>query len=120
MCPIYAIPIRVARNDGLILVNFFSFPFLMFTDSSVVVPSDLEILRGHPDYEQTLKEFMEPVQVTGKQWQLCFRASDHQYSSSAFHAACDNKGPTVTLVKVGENVFGGYTDKSWDGNSGES
>ena len=79
-----------------------------------------EILRGHPDYEQTLKEFMEPVQVTGKQWQLCFRASENSYSASAFHAACDNKGPTVTLVRVGDNVFGGYTDKSWDGFVGES
>ena len=116
VCPIYAIPIRVARNDGLI----FSFPFLMFTDSSVVVPSDSEILRGHPDYVKTLKEFMEPVQVPGKQWQLCFRASENSYSASAFHAACNNKGPTVTLVRVGDKAFGGYTDKSWDGNPRES
>ena len=78
------------------------------------------ILKDHPDYEQTLKEFMEPVQVTGKRWQLCFRASKNSYSASAFHAACDNKGPTVTLVWVGDNVFGGYTDKSWDGNASES
>ena len=98
---------------------FFSFPFLIFTDSSVVVPSDSEILRDHPDYVQTLKEFMEPVQVPGKQWQLCFRASENSYSASTFHAACDNKGTTVTLVRVGDNVFGGYTDKSWDGNPRE-
>ena len=78
------------------------------------------ILRDHPDYEQTLKEFMEPVQVTGKQWQLCFRASENSYSASAFHAACDNKDPTVTLVRVGENVFGGYTDKGWHRSNGES
>ena len=66
---------------------------------------------------------MEPVQVTGKQWQLCFRASENSYSASAFHTACDNKGPTVTLVRVGDNVFGGYTDKSWKlsaGTEGES
>ena len=82
--------------------------------------SDSVILRDHPDYEQTLKRFMREVQVTGKQWQLCFRASENSYSASAFHAACDNKGPTVTLVRVGENVFGGYTDNSWDGNASES
>ena len=78
------------------------------------------ILRGHPDYEQTLEEFMEPVQVTGKLWQLCFRASENSYNVSAFHAACDNKGPTVTLVRVGDNVFGGYTNQSWNGDVGES
>ena len=59
------------------------------------------------------------MQVEGKQWHLCFRASENGYSARAFHFACDNKGPTVTLVRVGDNVFGGYTDKSWDGNEGE-
>ena len=66
-------------------------------------------------YKQKLAEYLKPVRVVGKQWQLCFRASEHQYSARAFHEKCDNKGPTVTLVRVGHNVFGGYTDKSWGG-----
>ena len=81
--------------------------------------SDSAILRDHTEYEQKLNEYLEPVQVEGKQWQLCFRASDNAYSARAFHFACDNKGPTVTLVRVGDNVFGGYTDKSWDGDKSE-
>ena len=76
--------------------------------------SDSAILRDHTEYEQRLNEYLEPVQVEGKQWELCFRASKHQYSAKTFHFACDNKGPTVTLVRVGDNVFGGYVDKSWD------
>ena len=100
------------------VVFIFSFPFSASTTNNYL--SDSKILRDHPDYEQALKVFMEPVQVTGKQWQLCFRASEKSYSASALHAACDNKGPTVTLVGVGDNVFGGYTDKSWDGSVGES
>ena len=82
--------------------------------------SDSAILRDHTEYEQKLNEYLEPVQVEGKQWQLCFRASDNGYRSETFHFACDNKGPTVTLVRVGDNVFGGYTDKSWDGDKSES
>ena len=81
--------------------------------------SDSAILRDHTEYEQKLNEYLEPVQVEGKQWQLCFRASENGYSARAFHFACDNKGPTVTLVRVGDNVFGGYTDKSWDGDKSE-
>ena len=81
--------------------------------------SDSAILKDHTEYEQKLNEYLEPVQVEGKQWQLCFRASDNAYSAWAFHFACDNKGPTVTLVRVGGNVFGGYTDKSWDGDKCE-
>ena len=71
-------------------------------------------------YERQLKEYLETVQVGGKQWKLCFRASENEYSTRAFHEACDNKGPTVTLARVGEEyVFGGYTDKSWNGSAGE-
>ena len=78
------------------------------------------ILKDHPEAEQQLEEYLVPVNVTGKRWKLCFRASEDWYSARAFHAACDNKGPTVTLVRVGDNVFGGYTDKSWNGDAGES
>lgn len=54
--------------------------------------------------------------VTGdKLWYKCYRASENRFSSYRFHSACDNKGPTVTLVRVGSKVFGGYTDKSWNG-----
>ena len=102
------------------VVLIFPFHFSTSTANNYLHRSDSKILRDHPDYEQTLKEFMEPVQVTGKQWQLCFRASENSYSANAFNTACDNKGPTVTLVGVGDNVFGGYTDKSWDRNTSES
>ena len=90
-----------------------------FTDSNFS-RSGPEILKDHPDYEKKLSEYLEPMQRIGKQWKLCWRASDQFYDASAFHAVCDNKGPTVTLVQVGKNVFGGYTDKSWNGTTGKS
>jgi len=31
-----------------------------------------------------------------------------------FHRCCDNKGPTLVLIKSGEYIFGGYTSKSWE------
>ena len=73
-----------------------------------------KIIGDDSDYIQKFKEYLQPVQASDTKWKLCFRASENSYSASAFHAACDNKGPTVTLVQVGDNVFGGYTDKSWD------
>lgn len=49
---------------------------------------------------------------------LLYRGSRDGWSSSYFHHFCDDKGPTVTLIKVkntyGEYISGGYTDKSWD------
>ncbi|KAK8798791.1 hypothetical protein WA158_007875 [Blastocystis sp. Blastoise] len=54
-----------------------------------------------------------------RKWKLLFRASEHKYSAREFHKYCDNKGETVTLIKhIGHNnhinIFGGYTDQSWE------
>ena len=47
---------------------------------------------------------------------LIYCASRDGWEASRFHANCDNKGPTVTVVKSrNNNIFGGYTEQSWDG-----
>ncbi|XP_074621554.1 uncharacterized protein LOC141880073 [Acropora palmata] len=51
-------------------------------------------------------------------WALCWRANVHGWSSRTFHGNCDGKGPTVTIIKVGSYIFGGYTDKSWRWSAG--
>ncbi|KAK8791967.1 hypothetical protein WA158_005344 [Blastocystis sp. Blastoise] len=54
-----------------------------------------------------------------KKMKLLFRASEHDFLASEFHKYCDNKGETVTIIKhIGNNnhinIFGGYTNQSWD------
>ena len=40
--------------------------------------------------------------------------SEHGYSAKSFHEYCDNKGPTLMVVKSsGGWIFGGYTTESW-------
>ena len=46
---------------------------------------------------------------------LLYRASCNGWAASNFHSCCDNKGPTVTVVKSGIYIFGGYTEKEWKG-----
>ena len=46
---------------------------------------------------------------------LLYRASRDGWAASNFHSCCDNKGPTVTVVKSGNYIFGGYTEQHWDG-----
>lgn len=45
---------------------------------------------------------------------LLYRASRDGWASSDFHSSCDNKGVTVTIVKSGSYIFGGYTDQPWE------
>ena len=53
-----------------------------------------------------------PKAMVGE-WRLLFRARRDGFAASVFHSKCDNKGPTVTVVKSGANIFGGFTEKSW-------
>ena len=43
----------------------------------------------------------------------CWHAKTEGWAASTFHSKCDGKGPTVTIIKVGSYIFGGYTDVSW-------
>jgi len=45
---------------------------------------------------------------------LLFRASDHGWSGNDFHAKCDDKGRTLTLIKTTKGrSCGGFTSVPW-------
>ena len=52
-------------------------------------------------------------------WNVCWRSTRDGMTPEAFHAGCDGKIPTLTIVKVITNnkslVFGGYATESWAG-----
>ncbi|KAG9287109.1 hypothetical protein G9A89_001003 [Geosiphon pyriformis] len=56
----------------------------------------------------------------GNKIQLLLRASRDGFSASDFHRLCDEKGPTITVVKLRKNgrLIGGYNPLSWDSWSG--
>jgi hypothetical protein len=49
----------------------------------------------------------------GKGWNLLYKASRDGWQGNNFHSRCDNKGETVTVIKVNNNIFGGYLGVSW-------
>lgn len=49
-----------------------------------------------------------------KQFILLYSASHHGCNPEAFHARCDNKGPTLTVVSnTNGNIYGGYARVNW-------
>ncbi|XP_028392186.1 E3 ubiquitin-protein ligase TRIM33-like [Dendronephthya gigantea] len=68
------------------------------------------ILERNIEHAKQLVEWMEDKKFN---WQLCYRASRDGWGADDFHRKCDDVGPTVTLVKYGTNIFGGFTDQSW-------
>lgn len=73
------------------------------------------ILDHDRNQAQTLRNVLEFPRGSES---LLYRGSRDGWCSADFHGCCDDKGPTVTLIKVenahGKYIFGGYTDKSWD------
>ena len=43
----------------------------------------------------------------------CWHAKTDGWAATTFHTNCDGKGPTVTIIKANNYIFGGYTDVSW-------
>ena len=81
------------------------FKFLKVLEKSVILTAakDRRVLIGWIPLEYTLEG----------EWLLLYRASRDGFNASAFHERCDNIGPTVTVVKSGSNVFGGFTERAW-------
>ena len=83
-------------------------------------------------YLKNPSEFLSNTQIVSKQydsklkewigndykWKLIYRSSEHNYSAKSFHQYCDDKGPTLVIIKSsGGWIFGGYTTRSWSGRS---
>ena len=45
---------------------------------------------------------------------LLYRGSTDGNTPADFHRCCDNKGPTLVVIKSGKYIFGGYASKSWE------
>lgn len=70
-----------------------------------------EILAGRIDLQMQLNEWCE---APSAEWVLLYRGSRDGFQAKKFHSCCDDKGPTVIVVKTPSgNVFGGFTDVSW-------
>ena len=50
-------------------------------------------------------------------WIPCYVAPRHGWNVSSFHELCDNMAPTLTIVRKDNYLFGGFTEKSWEGKS---
>ena len=68
------------------------------------------IVGTNTGYLVNLTNLLKPVE---QDWKLCWRASQDGWAADTFHSLCDEKGPTITIVKVGRYIFGGYTSVSW-------
>ncbi len=74
---------------------------------------DSLILENNIKYNQTLKNWINPNMKIKSE--LLYRMSRDGIEYSTFHNLCDNKGTTITLIKLEDgNILGNCTPLSWD------
>ena len=89
-------------------------PFLFSSRISVFAEglTDSVILGDNVQHLANLSAWLKRSESS--KWKRCWRASVDGWAASTFHSGCDNKGPTVTIIRVGgKYIFGGYTNLSW-------
>ena len=100
---------KVFFIDTLVLITLL---ILMLLD----ICSDLDsaIVGNSRNYLRIIRSWLSPVaQSVNSAWKRCWRATVDGWAASTFHSRCDGKGPTVTIIRVGRYIFGGYTSVSW-------
>ena len=81
---------------------------LCFKNSSEFLPNTQLV---NQQYDTKLREW-----IGDYKWKMLYRASEHDYTARSFHEYCDDKGPTLVVIKSsGGWIFGGYTTQSWSG-----
>ena len=106
---------KVVRKELLSEAEFYQIDGILdelkakpFKDSAVLSSEQRETL------VDWLKDTRESL---GDDYVLLYRPSRDGWSASNFHSCCDNKGPTVTVIKSRNYIFGGYTEQPWQSSS---
>ncbi len=91
-------------NDSSIRLKISSY---YFKNPSEFLPNTQLV---NQQYDGKLREWLGD----DYKWKLIYRASEHEYTAKSFHNYCDNKEPTLIVIKSsGGWIFGGYTTQSW-------
>ncbi|KAK8799672.1 hypothetical protein WA158_006220 [Blastocystis sp. Blastoise] len=84
---------------------YYIIPSFYFSDSIIV----------SKEYDSYFNEWFQNIQQNStKKWNLLYRASEHDFTSSSFHEYCDNCEYLFIIIKCINNhnntcIFGGYT-----------
>ena len=104
---------KIVRKELLAEAKFYQFEGIIEELTPKPFSKDSEILPS--DQGETLMNWLKNTPgFNDIGVKLLYRASRDGWNASNLHSCCDNKGPTVTVIKSGNYIFGGYTEENWD------
>ena len=70
--------------------------------------------------ESIINWIQEKINKDKIEFDLIYKISKYGSKSGDFHKYCDNKGPTLLIIKTDKNyIFGGFTPLNWHTKGGE-
>lgn len=73
------------------------------------------IIRNDFDKQKKLINWIEQKLNKNIILQLIFKMTENGFTAKDFHQYCDNKGPTLILIKTSNNeIIGGFTPLNWE------
>ncbi|KAL9651468.1 hypothetical protein ABK040_001415 [Willaertia magna] len=94
--------------QGLIDLIDRNYPF--FTYSKII---------NTKQYQKLLNEWID--EDKNQYWNLIYQGSRDGFGAQDFHNLCDEKSPTITIIKsTSDHIFGGYTTSAWNENNGHN
>ncbi|CAG8639272.1 17369_t:CDS:2, partial [Cetraspora pellucida] len=81
-------------------------------DSKIINATDAALIASWIDKKQGIPYRFRDMPF---KFELIYRASLENFGIDKFHKNCDNKGPTVVIIKVrnSEEIIGGYNPLDW-------
>ena len=103
---------KIVRNELLAEAKFYQVQGIIDQLEVQTPPSLFEssLIITNENHHSTLKSWLPPNATCS----LLYRASTDGKTSVDFHRCCDNKGPTLVVIKSETYIFGGYTSQSWE------
>ncbi len=133
LCKYPDIALEYAKNKDISIRSLYEVDDqeALLKDLNVVNCNNYNVMLKVTNYLQSRSEALKNAQILNKdyysyiyewtrydKWKLIYRASEHDYTAQSFHECCDDKGPTLIVIKSSEGwIFGGYTTQSWSGES---
>ena len=75
------------------------------------------IIQRNSVHHQHLSRMLIEEGYDSSLWIPCYVALRHGWNVSSFYELCDNMAPTLTIVRKDNYLFGGFTEKRWEGKS---
>ena len=81
----------------------------LIIDSSIIKDN----LKGQNLINEWIKEKMDKNML---KYELIYKMTENGSKAEDFHKCCDDKGPTLTIIKTtSHRIFGGFTPLYWKG-----